>query len=317
MDKRKEEPTIQLPSEHEFFPLRPPELRRLYVVQLGWHQCPRGWRCGPASRDYYLFHCVLSGSGELTRPGLRRRVTAGESFLLRPGDPTVYCADEHDPWSYCYFGLNGTAVEEYLCHTVWSSGTQVVTADGAGLLRAVEELRRRLYGAEHRGFLSEEGALRLLSFYVRPEEDGEGYRTAYRAENRYVHWVRDYVAAHYAESLTASGLAGQLHLNRSYLSELFSRTVGVPLKRYLQLTRLEQAQRLLLETRLPLTEVARRVGFESYSCFFRAFRDRLQVSPAQYRAGRTAAAHGAAEPVPGEGKMPGTESRPEEKPGVE
>ena len=52
MDKRKEEPNIQLPSEHEFFPLRPPELRRLYVAQLGWHQCPRGWRCGPASRDY-------------------------------------------------------------------------------------------------------------------------------------------------------------------------------------------------------------------------------------------------------------------------
>lgn len=111
---------MKTPTAHEFLPLRAPEEGRLYLDHLGWHQCPPGWRCGPAARDYYLFHFILDGCGTVARKGAVRRLAAGKSFLLRPGDSVVYCADPETPWSYCYFGLRGQDVPRYLEKTVFS-----------------------------------------------------------------------------------------------------------------------------------------------------------------------------------------------------
>ena len=87
----------------------------------------------------------------------------------------------------------------------------------------------------------------------------------------------------YASSLDLPGLARSAGMSRSALSKAFKETVAVSPIEYLSTWRIMIGRDLLLRTRLPLPEVAERVGYGSEVSFSRAFKRHLGVSPAVYR----------------------------------
>ncbi|HYE05985.1 MAG TPA: AraC family transcriptional regulator [Planctomycetota bacterium] len=82
--------------------------------------------------------------------------------------------------------------------------------------------------------------------------------------------------------------ADQLELSVGHLSRAFARIAGRPFRDELRRLRDEEAARLLLGTRLPIAEVARRIGLRSASQFIADFRRGRGVTPARFRAERRA-----------------------------
>jgi len=92
-----------------------------------------------------------------------------------------------------------------------------------------------------------------------------------------------FVAQRYADPIGPADIAAAVHLHPHYAMTVFRRVVGTTLGRYLSECRVAQAQRLLLGTDLPVTEVAIRSGFTSSSRFFAAFSEICGTSPGVYR----------------------------------
>lgn len=92
-----------------------------------------------------------------------------------------------------------------------------------------------------------------------------------------------FVAQHYADPIGPVDIAAAVHLHPHYAMTVFRQVVGTTLGRYLSDCRVAQAQRLLLGTDLPVTEVAVRSGFTSSSRFFAAFAQVCGTSPGAYR----------------------------------
>lgn len=92
-----------------------------------------------------------------------------------------------------------------------------------------------------------------------------------------------FIREHYYEPLDLTTLAERLHVNPSYLSHLFKQEMGVGLTRYITRIRLEQAQRLLRETNLKITEIAHNVGFDDPRYFNTVFKRHTGVTPTAYR----------------------------------
>ena len=63
----------------------------------------------------------------------------------------------------------------------------------------------------------------------------------------------------------------------------WSQVFSVSPHQYILKFRLDEARRLLCETDLPLSEIAERCGFSSLSYFHQVFRDRLDLTPREYR----------------------------------
>lgn len=93
------------------------------------------------------------------------------------------------------------------------------------------------------------------------------------------------VERNFARNLTDAVVAAQLGLSTSHFRFLFRQATGQPFHKYLVALRLEKARMLLIEQQVPVSNVARLVGFSGLSHFSRAFTQRFGVNPTSLRRG--------------------------------
>ena len=88
---------------------------------------------------------------------------------------------------------------------------------------------------------------------------------------------------HLAQPLKLGQVCQVLNVSEKQLRTRCQKTFGLTPQAYYLVVRLEQAQYLLRNTHMPITEVALAAGFGSLSGFSRAFRHRYGASPRTYR----------------------------------
>ena len=98
-----------------------------------------------------------------------------------------------------------------------------------------------------------------------------------------VYQVVNYIAQHFRENLTLTGMAKDLGVSPYALSRVFSSTFHRNFNRYLNEVRLDYACALLARTDEPVTEVCLDAGFQSQQTFNRVFQEHYHMSPRQYR----------------------------------
>ena len=82
---------------------------------------------------------------------------------------------------------------------------------------------------------------------------------------------------------TLEELANQMNVALSTASKIVKKSTGMTFKELLQRKRLMQAANLLEHTKLPVTEIIERVGYDNTSYFHRIFKETYQMSPKEYR----------------------------------
>lgn len=98
-----------------------------------------------------------------------------------------------------------------------------------------------------------------------------------------IYTVVGYIHAHYQEELTLDFLARYFCMSASYLSHKFKQVTGFSVTDYIQMTRIRNVQALLINSQIPITQVAESCGFNCFSQFNRVFRKHIEMSPSQYR----------------------------------
>lgn len=88
---------------------------------------------------------------------------------------------------------------------------------------------------------------------------------------------------HYEEKITVAQVALKVGISVNQLERLFRNALGQTPLRCLLLIRVDQAGRLLRESRAPLAEVAQKCGFYDQPHFCHAFKKEVGCSPLAYR----------------------------------
>ena len=96
--------------------------------------------------------------------------------------------------------------------------------------------------------------------------------------------VVNFITQHLSEpELSLSVIAEELKLNKTYLSALFSREVGMTLISFIASRRIEQAIFLLNTQNLQIQAVAAACGIPDLTYFTRLFRKEKGITPSQYK----------------------------------
>lgn len=94
--------------------------------------------------------------------------------------------------------------------------------------------------------------------------------------------LRDYIEARLAEQITVKDLANQVQLSPRYFSGIFEAGLGQTPHDYIVERRITRARALLL-SKTPLSQIACATGFSSQAHLSQTFRQRLRISPSNYR----------------------------------
>jgi AraC family L-rhamnose operon regulatory protein RhaS len=95
--------------------------------------------------------------------------------------------------------------------------------------------------------------------------------------------VATHIATHYSEPITIDNLCKRFDTNRNTLSKRFRDSTGSTLIEYLSRIRIDMSCRLLRETKLPVSDILYRVGFNDAAHFTRTFRKIMNTTPGAYR----------------------------------
>lgn len=101
-----------------------------------------------------------------------------------------------------------------------------------------------------------------------------------------------YVEQHYTGDVTLNDVAKEFHMTAYYFSHLFKKCIGYPFMQYVIRRRIGEAQSLLMNTTLGITEVASISGFPDSSHFSKLFVKHVGISPQKYRTYRGKKAKG-------------------------
>ncbi|MGG1674212.1 response regulator [Neobacillus sp. NRS-1170] len=85
------------------------------------------------------------------------------------------------------------------------------------------------------------------------------------------------------DQITLKDAAESVHMNPSYLSQLFKQQLNKKFVDYITELRIEESKRLLQNTSLRMSEIAERVGYSDLAYFSNNFKRIMGFSPSEFR----------------------------------
>lgn len=120
-------------------------------------------------------------------------------------------------------------------------------------------------------------AIEELAKCVRRQKERKGRTSSYTEQ------CKDYVYRHYREKIYLDHIADILGISSSHLSRLFKQEEGISLQEFINDIRVEKAANLLMYSEESLSSIAEYVNFPSQSYFGKIFKQKMNMTPKQYR----------------------------------
>ena len=95
--------------------------------------------------------------------------------------------------------------------------------------------------------------------------------------------VKSYIYHHLSEPITVEDLSKALYISRSHLSTIFKQKTGEDLSKFIMRQKIEEAKKLLKNTKRSAIDIAFYLGFSSQSHFSRTFKEYVGKTPNKYR----------------------------------
>lgn len=242
----------------------------------GWENCESGHSFGPASREYYLIHYIISGAGIFQRNGQSYSMTKGCIFLIRPYEITFYKADDDDPWEYIWIGFNGRLVPGLLAGSGFSE-------DNCTL--CIPALRNTFLSMKEAVNLQHSSEIFLCSkIYELFSQLHEEFHPMLKGNtgSLYSKRAKDHIMANYANHISVESIANMLGIDRRYLCRVFYKNTGDTPQNFLVNYRLEKAAVLLAKHGYSVGEAARSTGYDDIYNFSKMFKKKYGVPPSRY-----------------------------------
>ena len=260
----------------------------LGLYQFGKEQCEPAHSFGPASRNHYLFHFVLSGTGKLMADNAKGetqiyQIKSGQGFMIFPRQITTYIADQHLPWEYVWIEFDGLRAKEIVELAGLSLDNPVYRAHSKELR---EEMKKEmLYMAEH----GDEspfhliGHLYLFIDYMSRSSVSMRLSIEGRVRDFYIKEALTYIEQNFQNDISVEGIAKSCGLNRSYFGRIFKDAIGKSPKEFIMDYRMVKATELLKLTDLTIGDIGNAVGYPNQLHFSRAFKHTYGMSPREWR----------------------------------
>lgn len=260
----------------------------LGLYQFGWEHCEPSHSFGPAMRNHFLFHYVISGTGTLIAENSKKEsisysIKSGQGFMIFPNQICTYIADAQQPWEYVWIEFDGLRAKE----TVELSGLCVNSPVYKAKYKDVAQTMKdeMLYIINHK----DDSPFHLIGhlyLFIDSFVKSSAITRISKSNNLrdfYIKEALSFIEQNFQNDITVEEIAACCGLNRSYFGKIFHEVLGKSPQEFLISYRMTKATELLKLTSLSIAEVGSAVGYSNQLHFSRAFKKIYGISPRQWR----------------------------------
>ncbi|MCL2204854.1 MAG: AraC family transcriptional regulator [Defluviitaleaceae bacterium] len=258
------------------------------IYQFGHQHCDPLHGFGPALRNNFLFHYILSGKGELDskdESGQNHiyKLEAGQGFMIWPKQENTYCADKNDPWEYCWIEFGGLKSQEFVTQAGLTFNHPVYNAKDENEARKMKAAMLYMFDNMNAPILELMGQCYLFLSSLIVSSASRNESKVGSLQNFYTREIINYIGQNFHSDITVEDISAFLNLDRSHVNKIFKSNMGTTLRDFLLKYRINKACDLMRTTHQTIGEISLLVGYANTFNFSRAFKAVMGESPRQWR----------------------------------
>ncbi len=163
------------------------------------------------------------------------------------------------------------------------------------LVEKVCSILKKLYAFDQskrpdKRYLIMSGMYQLASYFISElpkrnisEVNNDRYSSLSKQTMSTLHRIFEYVDSNFSKNITLEDVAQEVGYSTSYFARFFKWNTGQTFMNFLRQYRVNKAKIILLNEKVPITEVSERAGFSSLKSFYRSFKAEEKIPPLQYQ----------------------------------
>ncbi len=245
----------------------------LYMYYCGISSCLPGHSWGPAIREHYVIHYILSGEGTVKTGGKTYHLTENEGFLISPNKISTYTASTENPWEYVWVGFHGLNASNYLQLAGLTEDQPIFHyTRGDQLKNCLLEMVKVNNEYSHSANLRIQSLLYSLFAELVENAKQNNSVNLQSVKSQYIRKAIDYIQTNYMNHTTVSDLAAYVGLDRSYFTTIFKECLNISPQKFLTQFRINKACTLLKDKTYTIAEVALMSGYHDPVVFLKALK---------------------------------------------
>ncbi|MEI8086742.1 MAG: AraC family transcriptional regulator [Paludibacter sp.] len=236
---------------------------------------------GRILQEYQIIY-VTEGLGVFENSNKAFRVKPGSVIILFPGEWHRYRPLKSTGWKTHYIGFNGDMAKTLLKQEYFSPQNPIINIGLNGEILDYFNKIHTLTISEKPGYhqicvgLLIAYISQIISLVKYKEFEGTDVELKIRQASFMLN-ERVY------QEIDAMKLAEELNMGYSYFRKMFTKYTGLPPVQYHLQLRIRRAEIMLTSTNKTIKEISYELGFESAFYFSRVFKEKTNLSPADYR----------------------------------
>ena len=222
-------------------------------------------------------------------------LTAGDLFLLKPGQAHSYLVAHHTHLYNCLFEFD--ALDEYAGEIKELPGFNHIFQDDAIPWECVRlELSERNEIIECLEKMKWERKIKNIAWELRLKSllveilvlYSRLYNTKTKSRSvderlKYIYEALQFIESHVGEKFGVKDVADSCGISSDYLAKQFKNILGIAPIEYINNFKIVKTMGLLKDTNIPIADIAKQSGFGDISHFSRQFKQVVGSSPIAYR----------------------------------
>ena len=231
-----------------------------------------------------VIHYISKGYGTFKINDEVYNLKQGDIFILLKGMNVEYIASIDEPWEYYWIGFSGSKANECLKRTAIIESYAASCKEDSKIPHIILnmcEISKTYNPSCSDDILLLKELYSLL--YALIEEFPRPFEYKDKELHAYIQEAINFINSNYMNSITVNEIANHVNLSRSYLYKMFIKNLKISPQKYLINLRMYKATLLLKNTKIPIGEVASKVGYSDSLLFSKTFSRYFSMSPLNYR----------------------------------
>ncbi|WP_436414809.1 AraC family transcriptional regulator [Petrimonas sp.] len=231
----------------------------------------------------YQFVYISKGKGIFESESTKKRAIAkGQIMILFPGQWHSYQPLKDIGWNEYYIGFEGSIIDSIINKSFISSQNQVLDVGTSEELVNLFSTAIRVAKEDKK---SAQQYLAGIVFHILGMilalSQNKNYEA--RESTQVIERAKIIMGENIHKDIDVKEIASKLGTSYSWFRKFFKEYTGYAPAQYFQELKLRKAKELLTETNLPIKEIAYELNFSSIEYFLSFFKQRVNITPSEYR----------------------------------